>query len=259
MTTIPILKYPCSPLILEHSLLSNSLSMIAKDNILSSISSNRHRTFSHVVRYRTYLTPPSNPFREGKSKFQVLRELLLVVLVCAVVLMTMSRLLYHRPIDESNNVTRALQPPAEALALRTTAGLVNTEFEQQKGSKNRFQKLRSEPMTRLDEANRNELHVDSATSPSDKPMTKSIDTTHRIEPRLVADNALIQSFYPDKTPAGQEASAIPIKEGFQLPLETSSERIVNQMPPSEQKDIPREREQLQQAGTHSVPVQIKAS
>jgi hypothetical protein len=175
--------------------------MIAKDNILASISSNRHRTFSHVVRYRTYLTPPSNPFREGKSKFQVLRELLLVVLVCTVVLMAMSRLFYHRPIDGSNMATPVLQPPSDALARRATAGLVNSQAVQQNGSKNRFQKLKSKPKTQVDETNRNELHVDSATSQPDIPMTKSIDATHQMESGLMANTALIQSDYPGGFPA----------------------------------------------------------
>jgi hypothetical protein len=64
--------------------------MISKDNILGGIST-RNRTFSHVVRYRTYLTPPSNPFREGKSKFQVLREVVLIVMICALVVTVVVR------------------------------------------------------------------------------------------------------------------------------------------------------------------------
>lgn len=51
-----------------------------------------NRTFAHLVRYRTYLTPPSNPFREGKSKLQLLREVLLLVFIVSLILTVIVRL-----------------------------------------------------------------------------------------------------------------------------------------------------------------------
>ena len=238
--------------------------MIAKDNLLASISANRHRTFSHVVRYRTYLTPPSNPFREGKSKFQVLRELFLVVLVCAVVLMAMSRFFYNRPIDDNlkSNMATSLQIPAESLARRTATGAVNTQAVQLKEFKNRLPKLRSEPKSQVDEVNRNELHVDSATSQPDITMTKLIDPAHEMKSGLIDNNALSQNDYPNKTLGVLEGSAVTAaKEGFQQaskPLEASSERIANQIHSSEQKDFLPEQEELQRAGTNSALAQVKA-
>jgi hypothetical protein len=62
--------------------------MISKDTILNNGQSSSllsRKPNAHMVRYRTYLTPPSNPFRESKSKLQLLREAVLILAVCALV------------------------------------------------------------------------------------------------------------------------------------------------------------------------------
>jgi hypothetical protein len=236
--------------------------MIAKDNILASISSNRHRTFSHVVRYRTYLTPPSNPFREGKSKFQVLRECVLVILVCTVALMAMSRLFYHRPIDVNNSATNAGQRPSEALLVRhVTKGVSNTQATQEKAANHLSLELRSELESPVGSTKHSELYVDNPTQPG-ITKTKSKDATEQMGSELISIKALSQSAHPAKTLRVQEGSAIPLTEDFHKvikPLDTFNERIVNQVQPSDQNYVPREREESHQARTNIALVQVETS
>eukprot|EP00546_Thalassionema_frauenfeldii_P012673 CAMPEP_0178909906 /NCGR_PEP_ID=MMETSP0786-20121207/8797_1 /TAXON_ID=186022 /ORGANISM="Thalassionema frauenfeldii, Strain CCMP 1798" /LENGTH=219 /DNA_ID=CAMNT_0020582089 /DNA_START=61 /DNA_END=721 /DNA_ORIENTATION=+ len=42
--------------------------------------------FAYAARYRSYLTPPSNPFREGKTKLQMVKEVFLVLLLAALLI-----------------------------------------------------------------------------------------------------------------------------------------------------------------------------
>lgn len=236
--------------------------MLAKDNLLASISSNRHRTFSHVVRYRTYLTPPSNPFREGKSRFQVLREVVLVVLVCTVALMAMSRLFCHRPIDHHKSPTKVVQRPTEALVRHATKGVSNAQALQERTPKTLFHKLRSEPKPQVGATKLNEQHVDSTTSLPGITKSTSKDTIEQMGSGSIANEVLSQSDYPSKTLRVQEGSVIPLIEDFHkvmTPLDTSNGQIINQVHPSDQNYVPDEREESQQAGTNSALVQIQTS
>lgn len=54
-----------------------------KDN---TIGSGTWRSYAYAARYRSYLTPPSNPFREGKTKLQMVKEVFLVLLLAALLI-----------------------------------------------------------------------------------------------------------------------------------------------------------------------------
>lgn len=64
--------------------------MIYKDNTTSSGS---WRTYTYAAPYRSYLTPPSNPFREGKTKLQMLKETLLVLLLAALLMAVLAQII----------------------------------------------------------------------------------------------------------------------------------------------------------------------
>mmetsp|Transcript_19215 Transcript_19215/g.31917 ORF Transcript_19215/g.31917 Transcript_19215/m.31917 type:complete len:217 (+) Transcript_19215:98-748(+) len=91
-----------------------------------------NRRFSHFVRYQTYLTPPSNPFREGKSKLQLLREAFLVLFIVALILTVVLRCVYQ---DDSTTLLE--QPSPAAGTQQQLSGSFETVHSQ-------MQKLRGE-------------------------------------------------------------------------------------------------------------------
>jgi hypothetical protein len=72
----------------------NGQNAMTKEPFLTNvhIASRRARSISNVARYRTYLVPPSNPFREGKSKLQILRETLAIISLLIISILILDRI-----------------------------------------------------------------------------------------------------------------------------------------------------------------------
>jgi hypothetical protein len=117
----------------------NGQNAMTKEPFLTNvhIASRRARSISNVARYRTYLVPPSNPFREGKSKLQILRETLAIISLLIISILILDRIWHggkSKEIITSNSSIKSTNlksyPTANAKAETFSKSVFQTQLEE---------------------------------------------------------------------------------------------------------------------------------